>query len=143
MAGWTLYFVWCIFSIFLNMMVPVAMLRATIYQKIAAGLNVRVVWQMATHDVAGLFRILGMNVIACLVFGLATLLVCTAGFATSLGSLVYSMQLLGANASGMPTQLYYAQIAQVVMQFLCAMGPALVAALVIDNIGAAVMSLLG
>ena len=31
----------------------------------------------------------------------------------------------------------------VTMQFLCAMGPALVAALVIDNIGAAVMSLLG
>ena len=61
LAGGTLYFAWRIFSIFLDMMVPVAMLRATIYQKIVAGLNVRLVWQMATHDVAGLFRILGMT----------------------------------------------------------------------------------
>lgn len=143
LAGGTLYFAWRIFSIFLGMMVPVAMLRATIYRKIVPGLNVCRVWQMATHDVAGLFRILGMNVIVCLIFGLATLLVTIAGFATSLGSLVYSVQLLEVNASSMSTQLYYAQIAQVIMRFLYAMGPTLVVALVIDSLGAVVMSLLG
>lgn len=143
LAGGTLYFAWRIFSIFLGMMVPVAMLRATIYQKIVAGLNVRLVWQMATHDVAGLFRILGMNVVMCLIFGIATFLVAIAGFATSLGSLVYSVQALEANASLMSTRLYYAQSAQIVMQFLYALGPALVVAIVIDSIGAVVMSLLG
>lgn len=143
LAGGTLYFAWRIFSIFLGMMVPVAMLRATIYQKIVPGLNVCRVWQMATHDVAGLFRILGMNVVACLVIGLATFLVAIAGFAASLASLVYSVQLLQVNASIMSTRMFYAQVAQVVMQFLYAMGPTLAVVLVIDSIGAVVMSLLG
>ena len=138
-AGEMLYFIWSIFSMFIGLMMAVAMMRATIYQKIGAGLNIRAVWQMTTHDVAGLFRIFGLSLFISVLAGLAVCLVIIAGVASSLGSLAYS---LGALGSASNTTLYYDQLAEVIMQFFYVMGPTLLVALVIGSLGTVLLSLL-
>ncbi len=138
-AGEMLYFIWSIFSVFIGLMMAVAMMRATIYQKIGAGLNIRAVWQMTTHDVGGLFRIFGLSLFVSALVGLAVCLVVIAGVASSLGSLAYS---LGALGSASNTTLYYDQLAEVIMQFFYVMGPTLLVAVVIGSLGTVVLSLL-
>ena len=138
-AGEMLYFIWSIFSMFIGLMMAVAMMRATIYQKIGAGLNIRAVWQMTAHDVAGLFRIFGLSLFISVLVGLAVCLIVIAGVASSFGSLAYS---LGALGSASNTTLYYDQLAEVIMQFFYVMGPTLLVALVIGSLGTVLLSLL-
>lgn len=75
LLGALLAFVWMLFSLFLGLVVMVAVMRAAIYQKIGAGLNVRAVWDMATRDVAGLVRVLGIQLAGAIVLGLTSTVV--------------------------------------------------------------------
>ena len=73
--GGLLGFAWTIFGIFVNLMVMVAVLRATIYQKIKAGLRVKTVWEMASHDVGGLARVLGILAVGGAILAVITFVV--------------------------------------------------------------------
>lgn len=61
--GDILEFVWDIFEIFIGLLAMVGALRATIYQKIIAGLRVKTIWQMGTHDAGGLLRVFGIGLL--------------------------------------------------------------------------------
>lgn len=84
-----LSFAWTIFGIFLTLVVMVAMLRATIYQKIKAGLRLPTIWKMASHDVAGLMRILGILVLGALVIGMVSAIVTVVVLMNILPQLIY------------------------------------------------------
>ena len=82
-------FAWFIFSFFLGIVVVVAVLRATIYQKIRAGLRVSTVWQMASHDAAGLIRVVGMEVAGMAIIWLICALVLLVSLANFLPQVFY------------------------------------------------------
>ena len=52
--------IWVFASFVYTVVMMVASLRATIYQKIGAGLRVRTIWQMVRHDPIGLLRVTGL-----------------------------------------------------------------------------------
>lgn len=82
-------FAWFIFSFFLGIVVVVAVLRATIYQRIRAGLRVSTVWQMASHDAAGLIRVVGMEVAGMAIIWLICALVLLVSLANFLPQVFY------------------------------------------------------
>ncbi len=55
--GGLLSLVWAICGIFISMMIMVAAIRATIYQKIGAGYSAKNLWEMGKRDLGGLARV--------------------------------------------------------------------------------------
>ena len=54
-------FAWTILNLFAILVIMVAVLRATIYQRIRAGLRASTVWRMVSHDPGGLMRVFGLQ----------------------------------------------------------------------------------
>ena len=59
-----------IFCLYLEQLLRVAVLRASIYQQLGAGYKASRIWEMGERDVEGLIRILGIDVVGNLIIGL-------------------------------------------------------------------------
>lgn len=70
LIGGLLAFAGTIFCFYLEQLLRVAALRASIYQKLGAGYNGARIWEMGARDVEGLLRILGIDLVGNLIIGL-------------------------------------------------------------------------
>lgn len=124
LIGGLLSLPWDIFSIFLNLLIMVAVLRATIYQKISAGFRVSTIWRMGTHDVGGLARVLG---IICALAACAGVVGAMIGLSSLLSALPELMWAIGSLFSFDSYYLYSyywgGDVLAVVLRLLSAMGP--------------------
>ena len=75
LLGGLLSFAWTIVNLFVSLVVMIAVLRATIYQKIVPGLRVPTIWKMISHDPAGLARIVGIEILGGVLLGVITTIV--------------------------------------------------------------------
>ena len=80
--------VWWIFSLFLNVVVLAAAVRATIYQNFKAGYRAKTLWQMVSRDPWGLVKIFVINLVAGLIVGVVTIMVFMPALFGSLGFIV-------------------------------------------------------
>ena len=106
-------------SIFLGVIVTVAALRATIYQRIGAGLEFGEVFKMFKRDFGGIGRITGLNCVCGLVLGTIAVVVFSIVFAVVLGGSMGSIiQLANLSKSGYVSssnpQLYLPLISQLI-----------------------------
>ena len=62
--GAILVFAAAVFCIYLNQLLRVAALRASIYQQVGAGYKAERIWEMGERDVDGLMHIIGIEIIA-------------------------------------------------------------------------------
>ena len=54
-------------SIVLGIVIMIAEVRATVYQKITPGFQINRIWEMVTHDFGGVMRVLGIRILGALV----------------------------------------------------------------------------
>ncbi len=74
-VGGLLSFAWDVFGIFLEMLILVASVRATIYQNFAAGYRAKTLWQMGARDPWGLVRIWLIRLVAIVAVVLVSLFI--------------------------------------------------------------------
>lgn len=55
-------------ALFVSLFVYVGSMRTTIYGTLSAGFQIGKIWSMMRHDIAGLFRILGMSLLLSLIY---------------------------------------------------------------------------
>lgn len=138
--GGLLGFAWTIFGIFVNLMVMVAVLRATIYQKIKAGLRVKTVWEMASHDVGGLARVLGILAVGGAI--LAVIMLFSVLF-SAIPQLIYMVDYVTRYEAILSSGMQAAFALNIIFSFLSAIGPALVVLYLISCFFGIVLSMLG
>ena len=95
-------------NLLLSLVVMVAALRATIYQKIGAGLSFVRVYEMVSHDAAGLFKNVAIPLVTMLIVGgictVSGLLVMSLAMPDIL-RLVYEVEYLSATSGSDPSDL--------------------------------------
>lgn len=143
LVGGLLSFAWTIFGIFLTLVVMVAMLRATIYQKIKAGLRLPTIWKMASHDVAGLMRILGIFVLGALVIGVVSAVVAIAVLMNILPQFIYLVDYVMSYEPIMSDAMIVGIVAPRLVMIVLSQWPALVVAALVDGFLGIVVSMLG
>lgn len=74
-VGGLLSFAWDVFGIFLEMLILVASVRATIYQSFIAGYRPKTLWQMGANDPWGLVRIWLIRLVAIIAVTLVSLFI--------------------------------------------------------------------
>ena len=134
--------VWVFGSFFYAVVVMAAALRATIYQKIGAGLRVGTIWQMVRHDPAGLLRVTGLVIAGGAVLGVATTLVGMVCLASAVPHLLWFMSYLYEFGSSMSSDMGVLLVMQLVASLLSSLGPALVVLLLVDSFLGIVLALL-
>ena len=141
--GGLLGFAWTIFGIFVNLMVMVAVLRATIYQKIKAGLRVKTVWEMASHDVGGLARVLGILAVGGAILAVITFVVLFSVLFSAIPQLIYMVDYVTRYEAILSSSMQAAFALNIIFSFLSAIGPALVVLYLISCFFGIVLSMLG
>ena len=141
LIGGLLGTLWTICSLYLGMVVSVAMLRATIYQKAGAGFSWKNLVELGRRDPSGLLSILGWEMLCYLVIALVggiVLSVTALGAAPRIISLAselgyYNSGLYGYGYGG--SEYYVTQLAmELFFYFIAAFGPTLgLIALVLRN----------
>ena len=120
-----------------------AALRATIYQKIVAGLRVPTVWQMVRSDVGGLMRILGMQIAAAAVLWLASAVFVLLALVNVVPQLIYFADYVAEFDAIMSASTRMAVFFQMIVTMLTTMGPWMVVLSVVSGICGIVMMMLG
>lgn len=143
LIGPLLAFVWMVCSLFLGIVIMVAALRATIYQKIVAGLRVPTVWQMVRSDVGGLMRILGMQIAAAAVLWLASAVFVLLALVNVVPQLIYFADYVAEFDAIMSASTRMAVFFQMIVTMLTTMGPWMVVLSVVSGICGIVMMMLG
>ena len=135
-------FAWWLFSIFLSVVVMVAMLRATIYQKIRAGLRVKTIWQMVSHDSSGLIRILGIEIVGGLIIGAICTVVAIIFFVNLLPQIFYYAAYLDQYQAILSTDMQAVLALQLLGTILSALGPAFIVVYLLCGFVGVVLSML-
>lgn len=143
LLGPVLAFAWMIFSILLNLMVMVAALRATIYQRIGAGLRVSVIGQMVRSDVDGLMRIFGMQVVGAAVSAVASFAISLTTLAALFPKILYYADYVTEFDAIMSDSMKMSLFFEILGSLFSVLGPALVVMAVVVGIISVVMMLLG
>ena len=141
--GPLLVFAWTIFSIALGIMIMVAALRATIYQRIVAGLRVPTIWQMVRSDVAGLVRIFGMQMAGAAIFWVVSALIMLLALGTLIPQIVYFADYVAEFDAIMSNSMRMNLAFEMLGKFLAVLGPAIVVAVVISGVVSVIMMMLG
>ena len=94
--GPLLVFAAAIFCIYLNQLLRVAVLRASIYQQVGAGYKAGRIWEMGERDVDGLMHIIGIEFIAGMVVGVVLSVLASIVFITIVPSLVQMVSQIDA-----------------------------------------------
>lgn len=135
-------FAWWLFSIFLSVVVMVAMLRATIYQKIRAGLRVKTIWQMVSHDSSGLIRILGIEIVGGLIIGAICTVVAIIFFVNLLPQIFYFAAYLDQYQAILSADMQAVLALQLLGTILSALGPAFIVVYLLCGFVGMVLSML-
>ena len=98
--GALLVFAATIFCIYLNQLLRVACLRASIYQQLGAGYKGGRIWEMGERDVDGLMHIVGIEFITGIIIGTLLSVVAFIVFAAMIPSLIEMVQTID-------TMIYY------------------------------------
>lgn len=85
---------WTICGIFISMMIMVAAIRATIYQKIGAGYSAKNLWQMAKRDLGGLARIWLIDFVASIIEFVIAIAVLVGSLISAIPNIAYSASIL-------------------------------------------------
>ena len=125
LLGGLLGLAWTVFTFFLYMVLLVANLRTTIYQRIRAGLRIKTIWQMAMRDTSGLMRILGMLLLCSLVLGAVLTVVAIASLASVLPAVIYWMGYFYDFSAIMSYEMRGMLAVRMVLDVLAALGPGL------------------
>lgn len=143
LLGSLLTFAWFVFSVFLGIMIMVAALRATIYQKIGAGFRISTIWQMVSSDVAGLVRIFGMQMAGDAISWAAGVVVMLLAVMTMLPRLLYYVDYVAEFDAIMSDSMRMSLFFDMIVEFLTVMGPFLIVVSVVSGIISIIMMLLG
>lgn len=92
--GGLLDLAWTICGIFISMMIMVAAIRATIYQKVGAGYSAKNLWQMAKRDLGGLARIWLIDFVACVIEVVIAIVVLVTSLISAIPNIAYSASVL-------------------------------------------------
>lgn len=138
-----LTFLWSIVMIGMHVVVGVAVLRATIYQKIAPGLRVETIWKMVRHDPRGLLRVLGMLVALGLIAGAVLAVLFTVMLTSIVPQLMYAVSYLYDYGYYMSDYMVTQYVFNTIFAILGSLGPSLLVAAVISTFAASMVSLLG
>ena len=143
LLGPLLTFAWFVISVALGIMIMVAALRATIYQKIGAGFRISTIWQMVSSDVAGLVRIFGMQMAGAAVSWAAGFVVMLLAGMTMLPRLLYYVDYVAEFDAIMSDSMRMSLFFDMIVDFLTVMGPFLIVVSVVSGIISIIMMLLG
>ena len=135
-------FAWWIFSIFLSVVVVVAALRATIYQRIAAGLRVRTVWQMASHDAAGLIRVVGIEAIGMVIIWIVCAVTLIVSLANFLPQVLYIASYITRYEAILSVEMQTVLAFQLIGSLISSFGPALLVMYVVCGLIGVVLLML-
>ena len=142
LLGGLLSFAWTIVNLFVSLVIMIAVLRATIYQKIVAGLRVTRVWRMATHDLGGVMRVFGLQVAGGALIALAAAVVTLVALMSVLPSLVYYSSYLYDYGSVMAESLQASIALELLASLLGAALPALLVLYVLGTPATIVLAML-
>lgn len=140
--GDLLVFLWSIVMIGMHVVVCVAVLRATIYQKIAPGLRVETIWKMVRHDPRGLLRVLGMMIGLGLIAGAVMTLLFTVMLTSIIPQLMYAIGYLYEYGYYMSDYVLTQYVINTIVAILGSLGPSLLVAAVISTFAVSMISLL-
>lgn len=143
LLGPLLTFAWFVISVALGIMIMVAALRATIYQKIGAGFRISTIWQMVSSDVAGLVRIFGMQMAGAAISWAAGFVVMLLAVMTMLPRLLYYVDYVAEFDAIMSDSMRMSLFFDMIVDFLTVMGPFLIVVSVVSGIISIIMMLLG
>ncbi len=143
LLGPLLTFAWFVISVALGIMIMVAALRATIYQKIGAGFRISTIWQMVSSDVAGLVRIFGMQMAGAAISWAAGFVVMLLAVMTMLPRLLYYVDYVAEFDAIMSDSMRMSLFFDMIVDFLTVMGPFLIVMSVVSGIISIIMMLLG
>lgn len=130
--GGLLSFAWAVFGVFLEMLILVAAVRATIYQQFVAGYRAKTLWQMGANDPWGLVRIWLIRLVAIMAMVLLSLFILIPALfeaAPRLYNLVdyaYSMSYYMTDAEAFEVAL------EIISYAVTSLGSALIAIIAID-----------
>lgn len=119
-------FAWTIFSIFLYVVIVVAVLRATIYQKIGAGLRVRTIWEMVSRDAGGLMHVLGIQAIGAAIMWVVCMVVLVVSMTSLLPQILYLASYVDRYQAILSSDMQAVLALQTLGAILSALGPAVV-----------------
>lgn len=142
LLGGLLSFAWTIVNLFVSLVIMIAVLRATIYQKIVAGLRVTRIWKMATHDLGGVMRVFGLQVAGGALIALAAAVVTLVALMSALPSLVYYSLYLYDYGSVMAESLQASIALELLASLLGAALPALLVLYVLGTPATIVLAML-
>ena len=142
LLGSLLTFAWFVISVFLGVMIMVASLRATIYQKIGAGFRISTIWQMVSSDVAGLARVFGMQMAGAAISWLVGVVIMLLAVMTMLPRLVYYIDYVAEFDAIMSDSMRMSLFFDMIVEFLTVMGPFLIVVSVVSGIISIIMMLL-
>ena len=92
--GSLLELAWAVCGIFISMMIMVAAIRATIYQKIGAGYSAKNLWEMAKRDMGGLARVWLIGFVASIIQAVVGFVFFFAASVSALPSIVEDVTIL-------------------------------------------------
>ena len=92
--GGLLDLAWTICGIFISMMIMVAAIRATIYQKIGAGYSAKNLWKMAKRDMGGLARVWLIDFVASIIGGIVAIVILVGSAISAIPNIAYSANML-------------------------------------------------
>lgn len=134
---------WTICSVFVGLMLMVAALRTTIYQKIAAGLRLSTIWEMIKSDVGGLMQIFGMQVAGAAIFWVISGIVTVVAAMLLIPQLLYYADYISEFDAIMSQSMKMSVAFQMIVDMLGALTPALVVTVVLSSMYSVVMMMLG
>ena len=132
--GWIVAALWGLITAFLAIVVVVASLRATIYQKIRPGLRASTIWKMVSHDPGGLVRVFLIELIGGALIGMVSTVVVLVALFGVLPQVIYYAEYVMAYESVLSADMQAALVVQLIFSVLSALGPAAVVLIVVGNI---------
>lgn len=141
-VGGLFSFVCTVVGVVLPIAVMAAALRAAIYQKIGAGLRVKTLWQMISHDSGGILRIVCMYVLGALLVGIVTGAVLLSSLLSAVPQVMDTVEAIGASSHVMSGDMQVRYAVQALAALISAMAPALLVLLVIALVASTILMLL-
>ena len=132
---------WAVCSFLFSVVVMVASLRATIYQRFGAGMRLSTIWQMISHDPVGLLRVACIVLVGGALMGLVTMLVMTAALTGAVSELIWYLEYL-SYGSAMSSSAELALAIRLLASLVSSMGPAIVVLVLLDGIMGVTFTLL-
>lgn len=142
LLGGLFSFAWTILNLFVSLVIMVAVLRATIYQKIRAGLRVTTIWRMTTHDLGGIMRVFGLQVAGAAIIAVVGSIVSFVALMSVLPQLFYWASYIAEFSALLSDSMLAMVTLQFLGGFLSSMLPTLVVLYVLLTPATIVMMLL-